>query len=127
MKSVTLRERDKKSYPQLEGRIVKWTYTRARGEKERYGRVVGCDYSIGITIVDDTDPEKNLTCLLGELAPERKEKNMPMTDEKRKIYDKGFAYFLKIMRNNQTFSVDDRCRLTGQQNKGGGMVGCAFR
>ncbi len=39
------------------------------------GKVVGCDPSVGVTVVYANNPKRYLLCLLGELAPQRKDKN----------------------------------------------------
>ena len=52
------------------------------------GLVVGCDRSIGITIVYANDKSKQLLCFLGERAPQRNDENydlMPFNKERNGI------------------------------------------
>lgn len=55
-------ERD---YPELVGKRIKWKNL----SLEHDGVVVGCDYHIGITIVNAYDKDDYLMCLHGPLSP----------------------------------------------------------
>lgn len=54
-----------KRYENLEGKIID---IRSQSENIK-GRVVGCDYDIGITIVAKNDPGRHLACLNGPSSP----------------------------------------------------------
>ena len=55
----------KRDYPELEGKVVKCT----DGINECFSRVVGCNYDIGITMVDADFQEKYTFCLHGPSSP----------------------------------------------------------
>ncbi len=68
----------KDDYPQLEGKIIKYSPyidLKAKRKGDRYGEyvmsglVVGCNTSVGITIVDATDKDRYLVCFTGPVAP----------------------------------------------------------
>lgn len=54
-----------KDYPELEGEPVKFTNT----EMKYDGKVVGCSYDIGITIVNAKDSKDYLVCINGPSSP----------------------------------------------------------
>jgi len=49
-------------YSEFEGKVIKYTML---GNREFDGLIVGCDYDIGITIVNAKDKKQYLYCLLG--------------------------------------------------------------
>ncbi|GAJ14278.1 unnamed protein product [marine sediment metagenome] len=53
-----------KDFPELEGIIIDWYYPDQPDEKVK-GLVVGCNYDIGVTIVNADDKTDYLTCLKG--------------------------------------------------------------
>ena len=61
-------EEKKNCYEELEGKTIVWF---ENSGKEYEGYVAGCDYDIGITIVDAEDKEHNLTCLNGPYSPNK--------------------------------------------------------
>ena len=62
-----MKERD---YSYLEGKVV--DYVSDDGIIKV--RVVGCDFHIGITLIKETDPNGYVACLLGPMAPIRRER-----------------------------------------------------
>jgi hypothetical protein len=102
-----MRERDKKSYPQFEGRLIKWINSNFNEGKPIYGRVVGADYHIGVTIVNDSNPDQYLTCSNGPGSVQGKVK-IENVDRYMEKYDIGFQFFLNVMRSNGVYNVDEK-------------------
>lgn len=55
----------KTDYPELEGKII-YVFS---GSETQPGLVVGCNTSVGITIVDVRDKDSYMVCITGEVAP----------------------------------------------------------
>lgn len=121
-----MRERDKKSHTHLEGRIITWKNDGLDGGRIFFSRVVGCDYHIGLTIVDATTPERNLTCFNGPLSKSGREKfnGIPGYQES---YDKKFEYALKVIRSNGLYDTQVKRVLVGQTGSAGYMNSCSFK
>lgn len=66
IKDIKLSTVGKDDYEHLEGKLVTISYS---GGEEVTGVVVGCNRSIGVTIVDVTDKDKYLLCFGGPVSP----------------------------------------------------------
>ena len=115
-----MRTRDKKSYPQHEGRILQYIYSRGKVAVIQYVKVAGMDYNIGYTLVDADDNTINKTCFNGPLSPNKRDQR-PQEE-----YDIAFQYLLDCLRENKIYNVDDRRKLQGNEKRGGAMSACAF-
>lgn len=120
-----LRDRDKKDHAKLEGRIIKWKFSRLEHGKVFYGRIVGCHYDIGVTIVNDQNPEQNLTCMNGRLSPNGQKWWIENTN-KQFQYDVGFQYLLECVRENKVYDCDEKLDRQHKSHKGNGNLFCAF-
>ena len=89
-------DREKIDYSQYEGRVIRyvqqsdWPWANC----DFAGRVIGCDFYVGITIVDDSDPDKYLWCLHGPSSPMAKElyEEMPgIIEEYSAMFDEAVA------------------------------------
>ena len=82
-----MKEIEKRSYPELEGKIIGWSYKYMSNNRLCAARIVGCDYHIGITMVDPATGAHR-TCLRGPLAPQGK----------TSCYDKDFVKAIVAIR-----------------------------
>lgn len=89
-------DREKIDYSQYEGKVIRyvqqsdWPWANC----DFMGRVIGCDYDIGITIVKDDDPDTYLWCLHGPSSPMAKElyEEAPyLIEEYSAIFDEAIA------------------------------------
>lgn len=124
-----LRERDKKSYPQFEGRIIKWVHPEDENTTH-YARVAGCDYHIGVTLVEDANPNHRLSCFNGPSSADGMRK-MEDVENYLEKYDVNFKYFLDVMRSNGVYNVQERkenLKKAGYQvpSPSGRMASCSF-
>jgi len=120
LRSFIMRTRDKKSFPQHEGTILQYKYSRRKKGKIFYVKVAGMDYNIGYTLVDADDPTDIRTCFNGPLSP-----NIDDRDSKDE-YDIAFGYLLECLREKKIYDVDYRRNLQGMFFSGGSMSSCAF-
>ncbi len=78
------------------------------------GRVVGCDFDVGITIVEHENPDKYIACTMRPLSPEWKNSNYDLRESqimfhivinqiKRKIYNS--SAILKMNRMVGNFNI----------------------
>jgi hypothetical protein len=77
----------KTDYPELENKII--DYHHSDGRFWMKGKVIGCNYHIGITIVDENTGEIYLVCIKGPSSPNYKENNP------RCLYRKAFQRIVK--------------------------------
>lgn len=63
-----LTEEEKRDYPELLDKIITWSSSTWRHGKPEKARVIGCDYHIGVTLVDADDPSIYVHCLRGPLS-----------------------------------------------------------
>ena len=115
-----MRNRDKKSFPHFEGRIIQWSSPRVGNGRIRYVRIIGCDYHIGYTLVNAEDSSANYTCVNGPLSP-----NSSKVDLEE--YEKNFQYFLDVVRGNKVYDVAEKMRILGKPIQEGSMANCAFK
>lgn len=71
----------KKDYPELEGMIIDYKY---KNDNVRKGIVIGCNYDIGLTIVDKDDKDYYLLCFNGKESPGMKSGRLKITGDPRK-------------------------------------------
>lgn len=91
-----LKEEDKRSYPELEGKVIRFT-TSKKSTKVTLGKVVGCDYYIGVTIVNADDQDDYLLCAHGPMSPIYKGKDRSCVDPQ--IWDTRFALILETIKS----------------------------
>lgn len=109
----------KRSYPELEGKVISWS----NRESTYKGRVIGCDYWIGITIVDAYDKKHYLTCISGPNSPRAKE----ILSRKPRFfdnYDEKFLFYIASIEEGE-YST----RLNPHSNNAGGYLSasnCSF-
>jgi len=119
-----MRQRDKKSYPQYEGTILKWHFSNSCVQKDAYVKIVGMDYDLGYTLVNADNLEENMTCINGPSSP-----NKDAREANADNYDILFQYLLDCVRNKKTYDVDERRKLADQEpavSSGGAMASCVF-
>ena len=92
---LRLNPKEKRSYPELEGKPLMWSNSSLNDGKEYEAVVIGCDYHIGITIVDKYDKNDYLTCINGPMSPRYKDK--PMSRRKLHAYNKKFKLVLLMI------------------------------
>ncbi len=92
---LRLTPKEKRSYPELEGKPIVWSNSCLYDGKEYEAVVVGCDYHIGITIVDRYDKDDYLTCINGPLSPRYRDK--PLSRHKLQAYNKKFKLVLLMI------------------------------
>lgn len=92
---LRLNPEEKRSYPELEGRVIIWSNSCLNEGKEYEAVVIGCDYHIGITIVDKHDKDVYLTCINGPLSPRYKDKSVSKCELQE--YDKKFKLILLMI------------------------------
>ena len=92
---LSLNSKEKRSYPELEGKDIVWFNSGLNDGKEYEAVVIGCDYHIGITIVDKYDKDDYLTCINGPLSPRYKYE--PMSRLKLQAYNKKFKLVLLMI------------------------------
>ncbi|MCK9369220.1 hypothetical protein M0R04_04715 [Candidatus Dojkabacteria bacterium] len=121
-----MRNRDKKSHPKLEGRIITFKNDNWKNGKIHFGRVIGCDYDIGITIVDIEDTDTKLCCLNGPASLHGKYKFINYL-ESMLTYDKSFEYILGVIRSNGLYDTQERRQRAGEPSNGYGEQNtCSF-
>ena len=119
-----MRQRDKKSFPHLEGRIIMWKHSGKNSGKIHYVKIAGCDYDIGYSLVNPEDPTDMFTCVNGPLSPNKR------AFHGIEEHDIKFQYLLDVVRNNKIYVVDDRediLKQNGIVHGTGKMAACAFR
>ena len=86
-------------YPELEGKIVK--ITNAMGEDE--GIVVGCNRSLGCTIVKTDNKDQVLACFSGPVAPGgiKPDNMVDLLAELGKTYDDLFDYVVELIEKGE--------------------------
>ena len=122
---LRLNPKEKRSYPELEGKPIMWSNSCLNDGKEYEAVVIGCDYHIGITIVDKYDKNDYLTCINGPLSPRYKDK--PMSRRKLQAYNKKFKLVL-LMISEEFYDADIK-RITLKEEHHGsytGMNTCSF-
>jgi hypothetical protein len=92
---LRLNSKEKRSYPELEGKDIVWSNSCLNDGREYEAVVIGCDYHIGITIVDKYDKDDYLTCVNGPLSPRYKDK--PMSRRELQAYNKKFKLVLLMI------------------------------
>lgn len=92
---LRLNPKEKRSYPELEGKPIVWSNSCLNDGKEYEAVIIGCDYHIGITIVDKYDKDYYLTCINGPLSPGYKDKSM--SRRKLQAYNKKFKLVLLMI------------------------------
>lgn len=115
----------RRSYPELEGKKLRWKHSLYLDGDIQEARVAGCDYDIGITLTMADDLTDNLACYHGPSSVYRKSGKDSMSIEN---YEKIFIYFLTVMENNIIFDVDFVKLITDRTGKKtrNGMHPCAF-
>ena len=88
-----MKEEDKRSYPELEGITIKFT----AGKNVSMGKVVGCDYYIGVTLINADDPKDYLVCAHGPMSPIYKGRDRSSVDPE--IWNTRFALILEAIKN----------------------------
>jgi hypothetical protein len=112
----------KRSYPEFEGKILKWKNKNYRGGKVCTVVVAGFDYDIGISLVNPKDPKDLFSCYHGEFSPDRKISKHISLD----LYDKAFREIVKIVENNEMYDVQRVRKAMGRNKDGNGGMSCAF-
>lgn len=87
IKEFKFRNIVKDDYPELEGKVV----TYYSGLHTYQGVVVGCNRSVGVTIVNLEDKDDYLLCITGAVSPGGY--NMP--DSAIKSYDEYFSHIIE--------------------------------
>ncbi|MCK9369221.1 hypothetical protein M0R04_04720 [Candidatus Dojkabacteria bacterium] len=120
-----MRTRDKRTHNKFVGQNITWVNLNFNNGNPVHARVVGCDYFVGISIVNARYPKERLTCIHGPLSPKNREK---LKDpELLKQYERKFQYFLDIMRTNKVYDVDLKNDFTGIEKAPSGRINtCAF-
>ncbi len=95
------------SYEELEGKIIDTNFD--DGIK---GKVVGCDYDIGITIVAADDPDNYLICLQGLSSPVLKKAGEPLNEERHKEMFNAIVNCIKKGKYDNNF-IDNLWRSLG--------------
>ena len=111
-----------RSFPELEGKLVRFSTER----NDYTGKVIGCDYHIGITIIDVDDKNQYLTCIRGPLSVQGK-KIMKERPLKYNTYPALFAEAVKAIQSG--VYVADRVKILSGSPKAGtgaGPSACAF-
>lgn len=91
----------KRSYPELEGKIVNWRSHNYREGEIFKVKVVGLDYWIGMTLVDPNDPNDYYHCLNGPSSPQNKQYTgtLELDSWYDKMYNKIFQEYIKMIKN----------------------------
>jgi len=71
-----------KDYAYLEGKLVTFP---ALNPRNNIGKVVGCDYDIGISIISNSQDDDYFYCLVGQSSPLWDKIKESWTDEQYKI------------------------------------------
>ncbi len=105
-----------KDFPELEGTIIDYTNCFS-GEKSR-AVVAGCNYDVGITLVDEKDRAKQVVCLNGQLKD----------DEFTDLLGWDFMFYAGVTQILSGYYNNSGVRkLYGSGECGGGsMSTCAF-
>ena len=111
-------------YPELEGKIIDWVSSSGSVEK---GVVVGCNLSVGITIVRVDDKDHYLCCLTGPVAPGEcsyNEINEPeeMLSVLIEMIQKGVVHVSRIIEY-----VKDYNKVVDTRGTGASSERCAYR
>ena len=122
--SLYLSAKAKRSYPELEGQHINWYNSKWNNGSEVDSIILGCDYHIGVTIVNAEDTTDNLTCMNGPLSPRFKDR--PMTRKQLIIYNKKFKLVLLMIAEG--FYDADIKRQVFKESKypSGQMNNCSF-
>lgn len=110
-------------YPELEGLVVDVPDGKEYSPPVTKGRVVGVNYHVGITIVNDDDPTQELACLNAKLHMNRGNGRWKDT----RAYD---IIFFQTIAQLQTGYFDametDNLAFGGSSVNGFGSMTCAF-
>lgn len=93
---MALTEEEKREYPELVGSEIIWDMH--EGNFVHVGIVVGCDYHVGITIVDAEDKDDYLTCIHGPLSKIGKQIAIDKPDYEER-YNYIFERALRLIQN----------------------------
>lgn len=74
-----------KDYSELEGKIIKYVYADGTFKE---GKIVGCDYDIGISIVNNEDVNHYLLCVVLPGASNWEEEVKEEAEKAYKVFDK---------------------------------------
>lgn len=81
-----------RNYEKLEGKIIDFI---TPGGNITKGKVIGCDFDIGVTVVKARDIDGFLVCLLGKMAPQWKEEGWGETKYDNKKFKLLFNVIAK--------------------------------
>lgn len=124
-RSIKISTVGKDDYPELEDNIVIITQ---RG-KDIPCIVVGCNRSVGVTIVRAEDKNRYMLCFAGPVAPggitPSFKKNLENHD---KTYDEAFNYLIAMIKKGSWIAGDFISWVIDNENCGGGCSGsnCAY-
>lgn len=122
-KPVKEREEWKRSYPELEGKIIFWKNKNYDNRHHRV-KVAGIDYDIGISLVNPSDPTDHYSCYHGPESPVRKNGHDAMSLEQ---YDKAFQYIIGVIQRGELYDVQKvRQSFNYTGTFGGSGLVCAF-
>lgn len=99
-----INERYMRSFPELEGKVITWK----QGKTQYKGRIVGCDYWIGITIVNDDNPNMYLTCFYGPLSANGKAIIKKYGEERYSRFPERFAIMVEAIKSGTYNSLKIR-------------------
>lgn len=93
LKDIQLSTVGKDDYPELEGEIIVYEYS----DGQQFDvLVVGCNRSVGLTLVDVHDKEEKFLCLIGPAAPGGKDF---WQDYYEFTYDEAFDFCVEAIKD----------------------------
>lgn len=92
-----LKEEDKRSFPEFDNTEITFTFGNRSNSTTMMTKVINCDYHIGVTIVNASDPNDYFLCAHGPLSPIYKGRDRSSVDSE--IWDTRFALILEAIKN----------------------------